>query len=358
MFEPLVTVVAICHNHENYVIETLMSVINQKYQNIELIIIENCCTDRSREKIEKWVAESGESCKLVCNSESFGSSKNCNIGLKMANGKYVQFMACDDVLTTEKILRQVDFLENNCLVGQVCSNFYSMDGNGKFLGNYFKEDFVFPDDVFSAIVSGYRSYSTIVHAGTVLFRRTVLQEIDGFDEGIMQEDLSLFLKLASSGFVYHFQNEMFYGYRILENSLSRSSEYHVLIQKEAIKVFESYLINAEKAGLTEFQQLSLLYGISGRAASLVHFYINQENRVEALNSISYIASICRRASIPKIVAEDYFYLKLMIFKRFGLESDGLYFLSEILKDRNASFFYRAVTLYNLARIVLMYGHKD
>jgi glycosyltransferase involved in cell wall biosynthesis len=52
---PLVTVICLCYNHADYVIESLNSVINQDYKNIELIILDDCSKDDSVIIIESWL---------------------------------------------------------------------------------------------------------------------------------------------------------------------------------------------------------------------------------------------------------------------------------------------------------------
>ena len=52
---PLVSVICLCYNHEKFVVESLNSVLNQSYSNIELLIADDCSTDNSVLVIEDWL---------------------------------------------------------------------------------------------------------------------------------------------------------------------------------------------------------------------------------------------------------------------------------------------------------------
>ncbi len=110
---PLVTAVIPVYNHEKYVVESIRSIVNQTYRNIELIVINDGSKDRSHEMILPLVEE----CKRrfvrfeYVNRENIGLCATLNQALAWARGEYLSLLASDDVALPEKIAVLVDALE-------------------------------------------------------------------------------------------------------------------------------------------------------------------------------------------------------------------------------------------------------
>ncbi len=65
--EPIISIIAICFNHEKYVIETLDSIRNQTYKKIEVLIIDNGSSDNSVALIKNWIKEHNFKCTFIQN---------------------------------------------------------------------------------------------------------------------------------------------------------------------------------------------------------------------------------------------------------------------------------------------------
>jgi len=101
--QPLVSVCMPCHNAERYVGEAVESVLNQTYQNIELIVVNDGSTDRSGEVLERY---KDRGVKVV--TERCGSaSKARNRAFRESRGEYIKFFDADDLISPEMIERQV-----------------------------------------------------------------------------------------------------------------------------------------------------------------------------------------------------------------------------------------------------------
>lgn len=111
---PLVSVVIPCYNHESFIKEAIQSVINQDYENIELIIIDDGSKDNSIEVIK----EMAPACIARFNNFTFkcrenkGLSATLNEMVDLANGKYFSGCASDDILLPNKISLLVNNLES------------------------------------------------------------------------------------------------------------------------------------------------------------------------------------------------------------------------------------------------------
>lgn len=90
---PLVTFVVTSYNYEKYIAKTLESIKAQTYQNIEIIVVDDCSTDNSCEIIEQF-----DNVKLIKNEKNIGQLGSMLKGLKAAQGQFVSFIDSDDIL--------------------------------------------------------------------------------------------------------------------------------------------------------------------------------------------------------------------------------------------------------------------
>jgi len=131
---PLVTICIPAYNHERYVGQTIQSVIDQTYENIELIIINDGSTDKTDEIIRKYIPECEK--RFVRfeyrNRENKGLSATLNEAVDWAKGKYFSPIASDDVLLKDKISVLVDKLESlDDSYAAAFGNAIFIDENGK-----------------------------------------------------------------------------------------------------------------------------------------------------------------------------------------------------------------------------------
>lgn len=105
-----VSVIIPSYDHSKYIIDTINSVINQTYKNIEIIVVDDCSTDDTLILVNKIKDHRLKIIKSVVNS---GISVTLNNGIKEATGDYIAILGSDDLFHKEKIKIQLDFLEKN-----------------------------------------------------------------------------------------------------------------------------------------------------------------------------------------------------------------------------------------------------
>lgn len=113
MKNEMISILMPMYNAETYIKQAIESIINQTYNNWELIIINDGSTDKSKDICEKY---STIDCRIkIINKENSGVSDSRNVGLKYANGKYVGFVDCDDIISEVLFEELVKAIEtNNC----------------------------------------------------------------------------------------------------------------------------------------------------------------------------------------------------------------------------------------------------
>lgn len=128
MSQPKVSVIIPCYNRADYIAETVESVLNQTYSNVELIVVDDGCTDNSREILEQYsdritiLEHPGRVNK--------GQSAALNVGIAASDGEYIAFLDSDDVFAPEKIEKQVAYLEQHPDIGLVYANGHTIDEYG------------------------------------------------------------------------------------------------------------------------------------------------------------------------------------------------------------------------------------
>lgn len=119
--QPLVSIITPCYNGEKFVHRFLDSVLNQSYNNIELIFINDGSTDRTEEILlsyqSKFMLRDIDFTYIY--QENKGQAAALNQGLKIFKGEYLTWPDSDDILHKDNIKHKVDFLEDNKQYGLV-----------------------------------------------------------------------------------------------------------------------------------------------------------------------------------------------------------------------------------------------
>lgn len=147
----LVSVIIPSYDHEKYIKECVLSVLNQTYKNLEVFVMDDKSTDNSAEVLKK-IKDSR--LKVFFSNKNEGTVRTINKLMKKCNGEYIAIIGSDDVWIKNKIEKQVDYLNKNKDIGAVFSNAEIIDENN----NIYEEDDSFNSDIFKCdnIKSGER----------------------------------------------------------------------------------------------------------------------------------------------------------------------------------------------------------
>ena len=138
MNQPLVTVLMPVFNAEQFLEESITSILNQTYYNFEFLIINDGSTDKSIEIIQGFT---DERIRLVCLEKNGGIIAALNLGLELAKGDYLARIDADDIALPERLEKQVDFLEKNIEVGCLGTDFlWHQEHDEKSWINYYDNE--------------------------------------------------------------------------------------------------------------------------------------------------------------------------------------------------------------------------
>ena len=201
-FSTLVSVIIPLFNAEEYIAQTIESVLNQTYQNIEIIIINDGSTDKGL-----MVAKQYERTNvLIFSQENKGASAARNYGLRESNGDYIQFLDADDLMSSNKIEEQVNIIKVDNTKISVCPIIHFFDGEtleGKSIDNeWYHSDFDNPADFLFELYGGGSREGGMIQPNSWLIHRSVIDKSGFWNENLtLDDDGEFFCRviLASSG---------------------------------------------------------------------------------------------------------------------------------------------------------------
>src|SRR3989338_5377469 len=125
---PKVTVLMTVYNGERYLRECMDSVLNQTFKDFEFLIIDDCSADGSKGIVKSY---RDDRIQLIENEKNLNQVRSLNIFLEDACGIYVARMDQDDIMASDRLRRQVDFLEKNRDISVVGTWGEVIDENGR-----------------------------------------------------------------------------------------------------------------------------------------------------------------------------------------------------------------------------------
>ena len=213
----LVSVIVPVYNVEQYLKECLNSIVDQIYNNIEIILVDDGSLDNSRIICDEY-AQKDERIKVV-HKKNGGLSSARNVGLDLATGDFITFCDSDDVILPLTILRYVELQKQyNCDVVSSESLFYK-NGVKSIIKHYHKDERItlFTGEEF---ITGFFDYTTDCSVCNKLFRKDVIGE-NRFEEGKTNEDLLFQYEVLKNKSIVH-TNEALYLYTVNESGITHT----------------------------------------------------------------------------------------------------------------------------------------
>lgn len=132
---PSVSVILPNYNHSQFLKKRIDSIINQSFQDFELIILDDCSTDSSKEIIEAYRSNLKVT-NVVYNQTNSGSTfKQWKKGIELARGKYVWFAESDDYAHPHFLERMVPLFDRENDTGLLFCNSHIINVSGEIIGN-------------------------------------------------------------------------------------------------------------------------------------------------------------------------------------------------------------------------------
>ena len=216
---PKVSVICTCYNHAAYVTESMESVLNQTYRNYELIVVDDGSNDNSVAVIQNYILNHPE-ITFINLQKNAGICKAFNTAFKVCQGDFIIDLAADDVLLPDRLEKGVEsFQRLDDRYGVIFSDAEWIDERGNHLSFHSEKypyDTIPHGDVYRDLIERY-----FICSPTMMFRRSVIEKSDGYDETLTYEDFDFWI-CSSRFYLYYYDPAVLVKKRKLKNSLSHN----------------------------------------------------------------------------------------------------------------------------------------
>ena len=239
--KPLVSVVVPTHNDSKYIKVAMSSIINQTYDNLEIVVVDDFSTDDTVKIIESF---NDKRIKIIRNDSNRGAAYSRNVGIKNSTGDYVSFMDGDDVWSLNKTEQQVSFMLDKGYVFTSC--LYSfMAEDGSSLAKYMSS----PKKV------THKKFLKTDYIGciTTMYKREICPHLEIPDNIYKRNDYALWIKLSEYADCYTFPL-ILASHRNRKGSISSVNKF--LLIRYHREVFQKlYGFNSIKSSLYAFRNV-------------------------------------------------------------------------------------------------------
>lgn len=248
--EQLVTIAVTTYHSAAYVIETLESIYNQTYQNLALLVSDDCSSDATVAIVNEWIAieknqKRFQSIELITVPENTGVSANCNRCIAASKSDWVKFIAGDDILLPNCIEDNMQFVASNDNANIIFSQVKVYQEDFQEMNFVRTTPADFPNNLMHPTYSAQDQYQLLLvldrihYTPSYFFNKKALLKVGGYDESNrLVEDYPMWLKLTDSGEKLQYFHKPTVGYRIHSKSTNNVGD-SVLFKPS---VFNSYAI--------------------------------------------------------------------------------------------------------------------
>lgn len=217
--KPLVSIVMATFNEPvAFLITSISSILEQSYQNIELIIIDDSTLYETRQVIDSFCVD--QRVILVRKETRMGFVPALNEGLRIAKGKYIARMDGDDESMKDRIEKQVYFLENNSRCAILGGAMNIMNESQQIIS--FRS---YPSSGIKLLLWTVLR-NPLAHP-TVMFRRKIVDDGFYYDETFKKsEDIELWLRLRNQGFCIMNLKDVLLNYRVVGDLATKRDKKH------------------------------------------------------------------------------------------------------------------------------------
>ncbi len=239
--QPLVSVIMAVYNGEKFVSESINSVLDQSYKNIELIVVDDLSNDNTKGILKNF--ENDTRIKVIHNTQNLGLTKSLNVALGVASGYYIARLDADDIALKDRILKQVNYLSHNPEVVCLGTASIIINENGNQTGQ--------KNVLTNARQIVFRSiYANQITHSSVMFIANKIKSIGGYNEEFKYaQDFELWSRCLQSGYVIANLNEPLIKYRLHSNSITQGQNTKDKAYNFALKIIEDNIKNTAEEAL-------------------------------------------------------------------------------------------------------------
>lgn len=202
--KPLVSIVMPTRNHGHFIRQSIDSVLNQSYENVELLVMDGASTDNTVEILKSY----GDRIRWISEPDK-GQADAINKGMKLLHGEILAYLNSDDVLLPGALEKAITYFNDHPECDMVYGNADYIDVDGAVIGKYHTADYSFERLMRDCCVCQPAAF----------WRRRIAERIGPFDVSMQTAmDYEYWLRMAKSGAIIHHTHEKLAQSRLHEDA--------------------------------------------------------------------------------------------------------------------------------------------
>lgn len=240
------------NENEVFLKQSIESILKQTYGNFEfLIVLDNPENEMIRQLVKKY-ASTDERVKIIENDRNIGLTKSLNKALSYSQGRLIARMDADDIADIRRIEVEVKILEEKEL-DLVAASKVNIDENGNVIKKYINN---IPSDLISKLLP----YDNSINHPTVLVKRKVMEDLNGYRDISSCEDYDLWIRMLCNGYKMMVIPDVLVKYRVRADSITRSDEYKRYVSECFIrKMYRDFKRGNHIMELSEYETFKRKY---------------------------------------------------------------------------------------------------
>lgn len=228
---PIISVIIPTYNRGNYLCSAIKSVLNQTFEDFEIVVVDDASTDNTRQVVDKF---DDKRIRYIRHKENKGGSAARNTGIKRSKAKFIAFLDDDDLWMPSKLEKQLDLINTNLETGAVYTGICILNKSDKIIRF---ESSSFTGSIFPHILK--KNY--VGGCSQLLVRKECFNRIGLFDENLLAgQDWDMWIRLAKH-YQFDYVNEPLVLYRVHDRRISTNPRAQMQAMKFMFKKFSKDL---------------------------------------------------------------------------------------------------------------------
>lgn len=280
--KPLITFTIVAYNQEKFIVDAMKGAVSQDYENLEIIVSDDCSQDNTFGLIEEFVANYSGPHKIITNrnEKNLGLVGHLNKLLSLAHGQYIVFAAGDDISFPERCTVSLDAIRESG-VSSVSFSYVKIDGDGNLIEK--KRDI---DDttICTYTLEDYLDDRYKSGGCARVISRRIIDDFGLLDDSCPTEDTTFNLRAFLLGGIAKSERPLVY-YRIHGKNVSKGANYYEYVKPQLI--YSQYLRDLNTAKEKAF----IKEGTYELVKKKIDYYLLKEN---SLNTMYQKRSLLKR----------------------------------------------------------------
>jgi glycosyltransferase involved in cell wall biosynthesis len=296
---PKISLIMSVYNGEDYLAETIESVLRQTFTEWEFIIINDCSTDKTSQMLAEYAAKDNR-IKVHTNETNLRLPSSLNKALSLAKGKYIARMDADDICMPDRLQKQYDFMEANPHIDLSSCRFMTLKNGVYSSGGCGGRD----DD--NSIKALLLVTNPILHPG-IIAKADVIKELSYDKNFTCTEDMELWTRFVLNNKKIEILSEYLMIYRLHDKQITETTLDKQ--RNEVIKIQKTYLSKLLKP-MNDAQEEFYINGI---------YFRNNANISKFIEFYKWANSVNNKTNNLDKEALNYAFLEILAeYKRKGI----------------------------------------